>query len=133
MSLEKRPWLWPLLVILPVLALGCRGGTPTLASRSPADLREIHEVYQHFIKNHQKPPAQLSDLTQKQYEGIYPAAINALKTGKYVFVYNVAGEDSGKVLAYPKDAPTQGGTVLMADGTVREMTADALNAALPAK
>jgi hypothetical protein len=71
----------------------------------------------------------MSDLASRQYEGIYPGAVHSLKQGKYVVVWGVKDKDSGTVLAYEKDAPTKGGAVLMADGTVREMTADELKAA----
>ncbi len=86
-------------------------------------------MYAHFIKSQQKAPSQLSDLAKRQYEGIYPGAVAALKQGKYVVVWGVNSKDSGTVLAYEKDAPTKGGAVLMADGTVKDMTADELNAA----
>jgi hypothetical protein len=85
------------------------------------------------VKNHEKPPHQLSDLASKQYESIYPAAIEDLRKGRVIVVWDVQGKDSGTVIAYEKDVPTQGGAVLMADGTIRQMSADELKAALPAK
>jgi hypothetical protein len=90
-------------------------------------------MYQLFVKRNQKPPQQLSDLTSKEFAEVNPSAVRGLKDGKYVVVLNVTAKDSGTLLAYEKAAPTQGGAVLMADGTVREMTADALKAALPGK
>lgn len=86
-------------------------------------------MYQHFVKSHEKPPHQLSDLASKQYEGISPAAVRDLQKGTFVVVWDIQGNDSGTVMAYEKDAPTQGGAVLMADGTVRQMTADEFKAA----
>jgi hypothetical protein len=129
MSLEKMAWTWLLVVALPVLAVGCRGNALPSGSPQARDLKEIHEMYKHFVKSQQKPPHQLSDLAKKDYEGIYPTTVQALKQGKFLVVWDVQGTDSGTVLAYDKDAPTKGGAVLMADGTVREMTAEEFKAA----
>jgi hypothetical protein len=129
MSLAKMAWLCPLVVALPVLAVGCRGNPASATSRTTADLQEIHEMYQLAAKRQQKPPHQLSDLTKKDFEVIYPSAVRGLKQGKYVVVWDVQGEQSGTVLAYEKDAPAKGGAVLMADGTVKDMTAEELKAA----
>jgi hypothetical protein len=96
-----------------------------------AELKEIYECYQHHIKSEQKPPAKQADLVKRQYEGIYPNALDAVKKGKYIVIWSVADKGSGTVLAYEKDAPTQGGRVLMADGSVRTMSADEFKAAKP--
>ncbi len=128
MLLEKKVWL-SLLLSLPLFAAGCGSDRPSSTeSRAHADLREIHEIYALFIKQHQKPPTQMSDLTQRQYEGVYPATIQRMQQGKYVIVWGVTEQDSRTLLAYEKDAPTQGGGVLMADGTVKDVTADEFKA-----
>jgi hypothetical protein len=57
--------------------------------------------------------------------------VDAHKKGKYVVVWGVSGTEAGKVLAYEKEAPTKGGAAVMADGTVKTMTADELKAAVP--
>jgi hypothetical protein len=57
----------------------------------------------------------------------------ALQSGQYVAVWGVTADDSRTVLAYQKDATKQGGAVLMADGSVKNMSADELQAALKAK
>jgi hypothetical protein len=133
MSLAKMAWTGLLVATLSVLAVGCRGKTAPSGSPQAIELKQFHAMYQHFVKSEQKPPRQLSDLAKKQYEGIYPVAVRSLQQGKYVVVWNVQGKEAGAVLAYEKDAPTQGGAVLMADGTVRIWSADELKAALPAK
>jgi hypothetical protein len=118
--------------VLPALVVGCgkKEENPQV-SHQESQLREIHEIYQHFLKSEQKPPSQMSDLTKVKYGGIYPATVEALKAGKYVVVWGISSKDSGTVLAYDKDAPTKGGAVLMADGNVKTMTADELKAAAP--
>jgi hypothetical protein len=121
--------MWLLLVTLPVLAAGCRGSTVSADSRASIDLKDIHEMYMHFIKSQEKPPAQLSDLAKKEYEGIYPAAVNGLRQGKYVVLWGVKDKAAATPLAYEKDVPNQGGAVVMADGSVRAMTPDQFKAA----
>jgi hypothetical protein len=137
MALAKIAWTWPLFALLPVLAVGCGGSSaPAPRPRQDIELQQIYDMYKHFMKSHeQKPPRQLSDIANKQYEGISPTAVQALKQERYLVVWGVdiSTNDSTKVLAYEKDAPTKGGKVLMADGTVQEMSADQLQAALPKK
>jgi hypothetical protein len=123
-TLLGPPW------VLIALA-GCRVGSDPPPPRNQADLTQIYEIYRHFIKSQEKPPADLTDLTQKRYQGIYPSAVKALEEGKYVVLFGVANKDSGTVLAYEKDAPTEGGAVLMANGVVKTMTAAQFNAAKP--
>jgi hypothetical protein len=118
-----------LLATLPVLTAGCRGSAVSVASRASIDLKDIHEMYMHFIKSQEKPPAQLSDLAKMEYEGIYPAAVNGLRQGKYVVVWGVKDKDARAPLAYEKDVPTQGGAVVTADGSVRAMTPEQFKAA----
>jgi hypothetical protein len=128
MSLAKLAFLGSLLVVLSVLAVGCRGNTQPTAPKA-IGLKEVHEMYQHYVKRNQKPPHQLSDLAKAENEGIYPVTVASLKRGKIVVVWDIQGNDSGTVMAYEKDAPTQGGSVLMADGTVKQMTAAEFTAA----
>jgi hypothetical protein len=47
-------------------------------------------------------------------------------------VWNVNTKDARTVLAYDKDAAEKGGAVLMADGTVKTMTAPEFAAVKPA-
>jgi hypothetical protein len=128
MPLAKKAGSLLLFMVLPVLAVGCGGSSSNLSPQHSA-LKEIHEMYGHFIKSQKKAPSQMSDLAKKQYEGSYPGAVAGLKQGKYVVIWGVNSKDSGTVLAYEKDAPTKGGAVLMADGTVKDMTAEELKAA----
>ena len=129
MSLAKRAWAWPLGLILCVLAVGCRGRAGTPTSPQSIKLNQVYDMYRHYVKSNEKPPHQLSDLANNRYEGISPIAVAALKKGEIVVVWDVGATDSGTVLAYEKEVPTQGGEVLMADGTVRRMTADEFKAA----
>ncbi|HTK78257.1 MAG TPA: hypothetical protein VL371_23550, partial [Gemmataceae bacterium] len=66
----------------------------------------------------------------RKYEVMHGLALRALNSGKYVGVWGVSGKDSSTVLAYAKDAPAQGGAVLMADGSVKNMSAEEAQAAI---
>ena len=66
-----------------------------------------------------------------------PTAFQRVKEGEYVVVWGVGRSavpgTSGQVLAYEKKVPTEGGAVLLRDGTVKQMTAAEFNAAPKAK
>jgi hypothetical protein len=100
---------------------------PETAQRD-AELTEIYEMIRMHIKNHQRPPAQLADL--QQYKVALPRGHKALEDGRYTVVWGVDDKGSNTVLAYEKDAPAQGGAVLMADGSVKKLSAEELRTAL---
>jgi hypothetical protein len=120
-----------------LLPLGCGGSD---SSSDPAmfkqnrDLAAIHEVYSQYIKANQRAPAKQSDLTQKMYEGTFPEAVAAIQKGDFTIVWGVnLGKDPKAVVAYEKEAPKQGGMVLLADGTIKKMSADELGGAVKSK
>jgi hypothetical protein len=124
MSLRKTTSILLLFAILTILAAGC-GRTeqdPNIDSQK-IDLEAIYEIYSAHVKNHQRPPASSSDL--KQYERGYPVLSRVLREGKYVIVWGVNDQDAGTILAYEKDAPTNGGRAVMADGKVKRLDAEA--------
>jgi hypothetical protein len=124
--------IWLVFGVVLVLAAGCGKGAPDpVQTLQNTELGEIYESYMHYLKSHQQPPKQLSDF--KQYEKINSLGFRVLKEGKYIAVWGVSSKDAGTVLAYEKDAPTQGGVVLMADGSQRTMTAAELQAAAKIK
>jgi hypothetical protein len=130
MSTVKRISCVLLSMILSSLAAGCGGKTADPSDRAhQRELGEIYDSYAHYLKSNQKPPTQLSDL--KPYEPINPTGLRGLQDGKYIVIWGVSATDGGTLLAYAKNAPTQGGAVLMADGTVKTMSAEDLKAALP--
>src|SRR5437899_3979202 len=103
MSLMKNAWVLLVVASLSGLPVGCGGSNPKVEPQQ-AELSDIYDIYQHFVKSRQKAPTQMSDLTQKQYEGTSPGAVNSLKQGKYVVIFGVSGKDSSTVIAYEKDA-----------------------------
>jgi hypothetical protein len=118
---------------VPVLAAGCGGqaAVDPKVHRSKAELGEFYEVYMTYAKNNQRPPKGASDL--KQYQKLYPTGMQAVQKGDYVVVWGTPTGSSETVLAYEKDAPKQGGAVLMADGTIKQMSAEDLQSALITK
>jgi hypothetical protein len=126
MSLIKTTSTLPLFVVLAVLAAGC-GSTDQAANMEPQEKRELTEIfgmYRMYLKTHnQQPPEKLSDLEQAKALG--SPAPQLVREGKYVVVWGTKNKDAETVLAYEKDAPTNGGWALMADGTVKRLDAEA--------
>src|SRR5262249_51008013 len=123
------------LMAFPALVMGCgKASEDPEVSRRKNDLVQIYEMYSVTAKNTQKPPKQLSDLNRKAMEPLYPEGMRGLQSGQYIVVWGTpTSKDSQAVLAYEKDAPQNGGMVLLGDGSMKHMAADQLNAALKAK
>jgi hypothetical protein len=97
-------------------------------------LQEVNELLHAAQGGAGRPPAKLSDLNR--YKAQFPRAYEAVKSGDVVVRWGTplkgegdVGEDE-TVLAYEKDAPSDGGFVLMSAGSVKEMSADDLKTAL---
>jgi hypothetical protein len=132
-SFKSRPFLCLLLV--PLLSIGCggkAGGDPEVQRRT-SELADIYEVYTTYTKRTGKPPKQLTDLTKMDGAVLFDVALGALREGRYVAVWGVSSRDASVVLAYEKDADKKGGAALTADGEVKQMSADELQAALKNK
>jgi hypothetical protein len=129
MSTAKQICTLLLLAFMLLPAYGCGRKSAPLVTMQQREFREIHELYFHFVKSQERPPKVLSDLTKEDYEKLYPMTVKDLQDGKYLVVWGVDSKDAGTVLAYEKDAPDMGGAVLMANGTVKTMTADQFKAA----
>ena len=92
------------------------------------ELKAIGLAYTSCLEYRKKPPASAADL--KDLLKADPKAWTALNDGSVVFFYNVGvlkmiEGASRTVLAYETRTPDSGGYVLMADGFVRLVTADA--------
>jgi hypothetical protein len=128
-----------LLVLLvgAVLVMGCGGNQAVEpeVQRHKSELNDIYTSYFMYSKRNQRPPQKMSDIMTPELMGESQIGLQALKEGQYAVVWgvDVSGKDPSKVVAYEKDAPKQGGAVIMADGIVKDMTADELEAALPKK
>jgi hypothetical protein len=99
---------------------------PSAALRTKL-LKQIGLAYHDCLSNSNKPPAKIEDLAP-YYENDAKIT-DALKKGQFVFIYNSSIKNmpagtAKTILAYEKEVPTSGGLVLMADASVRSMTAD---------
>jgi hypothetical protein len=132
MSFARKTLVLLALAALPFATLGCGSKTAddpkTLTRRN--ELVEIYDMYTLYAKRNGRPPRNAADLTKK-VDQAHSAGYRALKNNDYVVTGGVdVNQDSGTVLAYEKDAPKQGGMVLMADGSIKTLSADELQAAL---
>lgn len=113
-----------ILVFLAWPALGCatnKGVTPP-PTTSAAGLQELGELYQYLAHEKLPPPGNIADL--EQHEAALPAAWDRLQSGEIVLFYGVGFDknDNRTILAYEKKTPTEGGKVLLRNGSVKEMT-----------
>ncbi|MFO0796542.1 MAG: hypothetical protein U0804_03635 [Gemmataceae bacterium] len=138
-----RPRVAPWLVALAVGLAGCTSDNRPAGDGNPTRADELREVggiaAAHAAKGKKAAPT-AAELAA--YEATFPVGVRALKAGDVTAVWGVkpaeegavaAGQAAGGVLAYEKKAETEGGSVLLQDGTVRTMTADEFRAAPKAK
>jgi hypothetical protein len=132
LSLTKTVSILALIVIL----AGC-SSRPEGESSPPAfdDLRDVNDLLHAAGGAAGRVPAKLADLGGRP-SSLYPRGYEVLHSGNYVVLWGapLKGEgEAGKdetVMAYEKDAPTEGGYVLLSAGTVKKMTAAEFQAAL---
>jgi hypothetical protein len=130
MRLTRRDVLWS---SLGLMLAGC--GSQPDNTPMPADeqgLRELAAVYRGFSHKNKRGPKTLKELQRKGQS--YPNAFQMLKSGELIVQWGAPlspeGESTDTVLAYFKNAPEQGGSVLLQDGnTIKKMTADEFKAA----
>lgn len=130
MQRRERSRVLACLLGFALLLGGCAKKTGAGGPANPGAtlLGEIREMVGDYVKSHGKAPGKLQDLAQ--LEQIYPSGFQALKSGECVVVYNTKPDKaSNAVLAYEKDVPKKGGSVLMSNGTVKEMTPQEFEAA----
>lgn len=130
-----------LVVAACALTLGC--GKVREAAQNAKTANELRAIglacHNYWDKNPGKGPAKAEDLDPFLLE--FPVASKGLKDGTFVLFWGTSLTElmkgsvstSDVVLGYEKDAPAKGGSVLMADGSVRRMTADDFKAAKKAK
>ena len=136
MSLPQQTSLLLILSALALLTLGCsKKAEDPDESRRQGELSQLYQLYAIYVKKNEQPPQQTADLATPANEQLSPSGVRALRSEAYVVIWGVdtRRKDSGKVLAYEKDAPQQGGMVLLADGKSRTMSADELRSALGGK
>ncbi len=110
----------------PVVPPGGGGGITT-NPRTANDLKQLVLAYHSHLDATKKPPSKIDDLAP--YLEKNSPVLAAAKDGSLVIYLNVeifklTAGTSNTILGYEKDAPTKGGLVAMADGSVKPMTAD---------
>jgi hypothetical protein len=119
---------------------GGRGNAPVPTGRVPFkeherqpewDLNALGgNLFGYSVNHNDHVPASLDEL--KDLPKVHEALYQKLKAGTCVVVWGTDFK-KGPVLAYEKDAPTNGGLVLLPKGKVTRMSADQLNALLAKK
>ncbi|MCI0701644.1 MAG: hypothetical protein L0241_11230 [Planctomycetia bacterium] len=118
------------LLVLAVFVPACGMNSPP--TPPPPDLteglKELGEVYKYRATQNIPAPASVEDLVN--HEPALPNAWPAIQDGRIVILWKLGyTPSSNNLLAYEKDAPTNGGNVLLRNGTVKQMTADEFRAA----
>jgi len=129
---RKSPFVVALVGL--TLLTGC---TTSAASRPVSQerkdaLKEFGELLKGLNDEGAKPPAKLAGL--EPVEPRVPNAGPAIRNGDIVYLWGAEyAAGSNKVVAYEKQTPTEGGLVLLQDGTVKEMSAAEFGSAPKAK
>lgn len=130
-------------LICGVAVLGCSSSSSNPSDGVPSKedhLMEVGGLISSYSGEFKKGPAKAADLAR--YEQGYPLGLAAIKSGDIVVIWgakmemNEGGGPSTlppNVIAYGKDVPTAGGSVLLQNGTVKQMTADEFKTAEKAK
>jgi hypothetical protein len=89
-------------------------------------LKEIGLMYHAYHDMYNKGPSGMQDLQQLASQ--YPDGYAGLQSGQFVLIYGGKLQEmiqgtSNTVLGYEAAVPNSGGLVIMADGAVRQMTA----------
>lgn len=118
-----------LIVVCSLPMVGC-GGLPDeepkslLGPSSEQALVSLKDMLQGIEKEKAPMPRSIADLSQ--WGPGYPAAEVFLQSGEVNYAWGTK-IDSGKadvMIAFEKNAPQEGGFVLMQDGTVKKVTAE---------
>ena len=116
-----------------LIGLGCSSNSNTAGSGGPTKsdvLREVGGLIASHCGENRKAPAKVADLAR--YEPGFPLGFQAVKSGDVVVVWGASmtideggGGNAGgtaDAMAYEKKVPTEGGFVLLQNGSVMEMT-----------
>lgn len=115
------------------LAFGCSDSKPVVSKEPNKDaLAEVGQMLKSLADEGRKPPAKAAEL--EPVEPMLPTAGPLLREGTLVYFWGAAfAAGTDQVVAHEKKVPSEGGWVLLQNGTVKEMTADQFKAAPKAK
>lgn len=106
------------------LAMGC---SPTPEAAPEVELTPVEQVGQILRTCREMgKPAPKTPKDAEKIPGASPGALEALKSGEVVIYWGVNLDEHGgtTLIGHEKDAPEQGGRVILGDGTVVELDAD---------
>jgi hypothetical protein len=133
--LEMRRMALAIAVISCVgITTGCSRSSSNLAvdAGGKAALEDLAQLLKSLADEGRKPPTKLADLDS--VEPMIPVAAPAIRSGDIVYVWGAGYAAKGlQVVAYEKKAATDGGYVLLQDGTTKTMTAAEFQSAPKAK
>ncbi|MEO6812209.1 MAG: hypothetical protein ABI353_24130 [Isosphaeraceae bacterium] len=126
---------------LAALAAGCgSSGSVVVDKDDPmgmSSLTELGEAYRFYTLKNKRPPQKATEIDE--LEMMSPNGVIAARQGDVVVEWGVNLTDvessepgavkSDQVLAYQKQAPEEGGYVLLLDRTVKKMSAEEFKAA----
>lgn len=129
----QRAILLSFLGCLTFLAAGCGAGNEPLSEATIHEmkLRDVGDLYRVHQINRKTPPKSLKDFAP--FGNVTPSAYESIRSGDVVVRWGATLPDteeepstrsSDEVLAYFKEVPQQGGSVLMLDRSLRTLTAD---------
>jgi hypothetical protein len=115
-------------VVLACSACGKQTVEPEVAEENlqQFELVEIGGLYDVHLKEKQRPPTSLNDF--KPYDVGFPSGFLALQEGRCIAVWGLnpanISDRTHTVVAYQKETPAHGGYVLLADLSVKKVSAD---------
>lgn len=119
-----------------MLSVGCaRTPQPPPPPSAEEGLKEMINVYRYIEYSKLPLPKKPEDF--RDHWDSMQSSFDRVASGEYVVVWGVgrstAPGTGEQILVYEKKAPTEGGAVLLRNGTVKQMTAAEFNAAPRAK
>ena len=131
--MAKTTLLLTLLAASLGILAGCSARPRAEGSLAESDLREVSDLLHAAGGAAGRAPAKLADLDSQRR--MFPRGYEAVKSGNIVVLWAAPLQDEGDVgknevvVAYEKDVPTSGGSVLLSAGTIKNMSANEFSSA----
>ena len=124
-----------LLLALLLFTACSRTPQPPPPPSAEESFQQMAKVYEYLVYSKFPPPKRPADF--EAYVDTMPTAFDRIQKGELVVAWGVAKSTAPavgqQVLVYEKKTPTEGGAVLLRDGTVKAMTPEEFSKAPKAK
>jgi hypothetical protein len=132
----RAAYLWIVRSCALLVLLGCgESAKPPPPPSAEEGLKELVSVYKYIEYSKLPLPSKPDDFND--YIDTMPNGLARVKQGDYVIAWGVgrstAPGAANQILVYEKKAATEGGAVMLRDGTIKQMTAAEFAAAPKAK